>query len=376
MPASSLSPAPTVPRYGGASLDGVVPALMAAPGARPAWVPEPAAGAAQVVLLVLDGLGWGQLKDRRHLAPTLAAMAGGPITSVAPTTTATALTSIVTGSPHAAHGLVGYRFRVEGPTGDEVLNALRWRTVSGDARKFVPPAGFVTGRPFAGEAVPVVSRAAFAGSGFSIAHLGGSREALYHVLSGAVVEVRRLLAEGQRFVYAYYEGVDKVAHISGFGEYYDAELAAADRLVADLAAVLPAGAALAVTADHGQVQVDDRLRVLAPEVMEATALVSGEARFRWLHAKAGRQPELLEAAAGAYGHEAWVAAADDLIGEGWFGGEMTPEVRRRLGDVAIVPHGPVGYLDPGDTGDARLVCRHGSLTDDEVLVPFVALRSH
>ena len=45
---------------------------------------------------------------------------------------------------------------------------------------------------------------------------------------------------GEPFVYAYYDGIDKVAHEYGLGEHYDAELAAADRLVADMLAVAAA----------------------------------------------------------------------------------------------------------------------------------------
>src|SRR6476659_5445167 len=92
------APPLVVPDYGGACLDGVVPALLQrAEQPPPAWLPEVAAGAAQVVLLALDGLGWEQLQARTSLAPTLAGMSGGPITSVAPTTTATALASLTTG---------------------------------------------------------------------------------------------------------------------------------------------------------------------------------------------------------------------------------------------------------------------------------------
>ena len=84
---------PTVPEYGGACIDQVIAAAVRSgrygpPAPAPAWLPEPAVGAAQVVLLVLDGLGWAQLKDRPGLAPTMNAMAGGPITTVAPSTTA------------------------------------------------------------------------------------------------------------------------------------------------------------------------------------------------------------------------------------------------------------------------------------------------
>lgn len=366
------APAPVLPAYGGASLDALVPALMAPPGARPEWVPEPARRAGQVVLLVLDGLGWHQLSSRWSLAATLGAMTGGPITSVCPTTTATALTSIASGRPPAGHGVVGYRLRVDGPRGDEVLNVLRWRTPSGDAREFVPPAGFVTAPAFGGRPVPVVTRAEFSGSGFSVAHLGGSRAVPYHLQSSLAVEVRALLAGGEEFVYAYWDGIDKIAHIAGLGAHYDAELAATDAMVAGVAATLPAGAALVVTADHGQVEVGGAARPLEPALVEAASLVSGEARFRWLHAREGNGAELARLASDAYGKEAWVATADDLISDGWFGGPLAPAVRRRLGDVAIVPHRPVGYLDPADSGDARLVCRHGSLTAEEMHVPLLA----
>ncbi len=36
------TPEPLRPDYGGASLDGLVPGLMAPPGERPAWLPAPA----------------------------------------------------------------------------------------------------------------------------------------------------------------------------------------------------------------------------------------------------------------------------------------------------------------------------------------------
>ena len=112
------------------------------------------------MLLVLDGLGWEQLQERRHLAPTLASMVGGPITTVAPSTTATALTSITTGLTPGEHGLVGYRMEVAG----QVLNVLRWGTASGDARRTIEPARTQPFDPFLGERVPVVSKAELEGS--------------------------------------------------------------------------------------------------------------------------------------------------------------------------------------------------------------------
>lgn len=360
-----------LPAYGGACLSSVVPALLSPPPRAPEWMPPALRGATQVVLLVLDGLGWDQLRERAGLAPTLSGMDGGPITSVAPTTTASALTSISTGLPPAAHGVVGYRVRVGAR---EVLNVLRWTTAAGDARPTVPPGEFQTRPVFGGTAPPVVTRAEFATTGFTAAHLGGVRLHGWRLPSAVPVEVGRLLRAGEPLVYAYYDGIDKVAHDRGFGPYYDAELVAADRLVADLVDVLPAGAALVVTADHGQVQVDGPGIELPAEVMADVDLLSGEARFRWLHARPGTAARLAATAHRLYDDVAWVRTRDEVVEEGWLGGSPSPEVEHRLGDVALVPFEPVAFLDPADTGESRLVCRHGSLTPAEALVPLLVKR--
>src|SRR5690349_21050678 len=119
-----------LPDYGGACITNIVPALLEPGHTWPTWFPAAAEDADQVVLLVLDGLGWQQLQARRHAAPTLLGLDGGSITTVAPSTTAAALTSITTGLAPGAHGVIGYRIRVEG----EVLNVLRWQANGRDAR--------------------------------------------------------------------------------------------------------------------------------------------------------------------------------------------------------------------------------------------------
>jgi predicted AlkP superfamily pyrophosphatase or phosphodiesterase len=355
-----------------------VPALIGpeVPEGAATIVPELVAHARQVVLLVLDGLGWEQLRARTTLAPTLNAAdgIGRAITSVAPTTTACALTSITTGRPPCEHGLLGYRLAV----GDEILNALRWSLGNGrahDARRSVPAHRFQSCPPFPGAtgAVPVVSKDEFGGTGFTAAHLGDSPLHGYKVLSSLPVEVEGLLRQGDRFIYAYYDGIDKVAHGSGLGDLYDAELRAVDRLVGDLVDRLPAGSVLVVTADHGQIDVGPRVELLGRELMSMVRFMSGEGRFRWLHARPGASAALAEAAAERYADTTWVMERDHLIELGVFGGPLADGHRGRLGDVALLPFAPLAFIDPADTGENRLHSRHGSLTDDELLVPLVAL---
>jgi len=338
------------------------------PGEAPDWMPAVARGARRVVLLLLDGVGWEQLGARRHLTPTMAAMAGGPLATVLPTTTATALTSLTTGCPPGEHGLVGYRMHVHG----EILNVLRWTTATGDARHSIPALKAQQQAPFLGHRPPVITRTEFRRTGFTAAHLDTARFTGYRLPSTLVTEVGRLCRAGEPFVYAYYEGVDKVSHEYGLGDHFDAELAAADRLVADVLAVVPAGTVVVVTADHGQVHVGADVHPVHDEVLAHVALQSGEGRFRWLHARPGRASALLDAAVAKHGHHAWVVSRDETVDGGWFGPRVSAEASARLGDVALVARADVAFVEPTDTGPYDLVGRHGSATAAELYVPLLA----
>jgi hypothetical protein len=375
------TPEPILPDFAGASLVNVLRALWGSAshggdgdpaGAGAAWLPDAAAAPTCRVLLVLDGLGWEQLRARAAIAPTLAGAAGTAITSVVPSTTAAALTSLTTGLPPAVHGIVGYRLAVE----DRILNVLRWKLDGVDARTMLPAKVVQPHPSFPGApdgTPPVVTRADYAATGFTAAHLGTAPLHGWQTASGLVVEVRRRLAAGAPFVYAYYDGIDRVAHAYGLGEHYDAELRSVDRMVADLLEVLPPGAILAVTADHGEVDVGATVELLGPEVMEGVVLLSGEGRFRWLHARRGAVDDVLAAAVESFGHLAWVRTRDEVFAEGWLGGEPIPAVADRLGDVVLAPFEPTAFIDPADTGEQRMVGRHGSLTAAEMLVPLLVL---
>ncbi len=360
--------APIVPDYGGACISNVVPVLLERPDEVPAWMPESAVEADRVVVLVLDGLGWEQLRTRGHLTPTLQSMAGGPIRSVLPTTTATALTSITTGLPPGDHGLIGYRINVNG----EVLNVLRWATAAGDARQTIPPQKVQSNLAFLGHRPPVITKAEFARTGFTQAHLDGVRFAGYRMASSLVTEVARLTRSSEPFVYAYYDGVDKVSHEYGLGAHYDAEVAAADRLVGDVLDAAAPGTAVVVLSDHGQVEVGANVVPIASEVIAHVSMQSGEGRFRWLHARPGRANALVEASIACHGDTAWVRTREEVIEGGWFGPTVSADASARLGDVALVAREDVAFIDPTDTGLFELVGRHGSATLAEISVPLLA----
>jgi hypothetical protein len=360
---------PIFPEYSGANVRAIVPTLLAPNrNADRGWMPGPVREARQVVVLVLDGLGWEQFVEFGEHMPTLASFEGGPITTVVPSTTATALTSITTGLTPGEHGLVGYRMDV----GGEILNVLRWATDAGDARRKHEPRRVQPFAPFMGKPVPVVTKADFERTAFTEAHLRGGRLVGWRAASSVAVTVGQLLRAGEPLVYAYYDGIDKIAHERGFGPFYEAELRSADDIVEQVRAQLTDDAALLVTADHGQVDVGTNTRDLAADVAKLTRNLSGEGRFRWLHARPGAGDELLEAALASHGDVAWVMSRQELIDGGWFGSVVSPPIAARFGDVALITKAPISFVDAADSGPYPLVCRHGSLTSAEMLVPLLA----
>lgn len=360
------SEAPVRPGSEGAGIARLVPALL---GIAPSdWLPGCIEDAATIVLLAIDGLGWNAVTAQPTELVELARLQGGPMPTVVPSTTATALTSLTTGLEPGAHGVIGFRVRIDG----SVLNVLTWQS---DSRRAPDALTVQRHAPFLGREVDVVTKAEFRNTNFTDVHLRGARFHGWHAMSSLVEYCRRLAEEKAPFVYAYYPGVDSVAHAHGLHNgFYAAELKAADRLVGELLDALPPECALVVTSDHGQVHVGAEGWLPLSPIIELVDACSGDGRFRYLHARRGAASELLAAARAQFGDDAWVLSRDELIDEGWFGPEVSAVTKRRIGDVVLAAKGTAAFVDPALEREARLVSAHGSLTADEMLVPLLAAR--
>lgn len=354
-----------IPSGGEMSVSSIVPAIVMRKSTS--LVSEAVLASQSIVLFVVDGLGWHQIDRYRDQLPCLGEALGTPITTVAPSTTAAALTSICTGVLPGEHGVVGYK--IDTPQG--LLNCLRWTAGSKSMLKDLPPIDFQPVEPFLGARPPVVTRAEFRVSGFTQAHLRNGEFCGWWSPATLVTEIADQVKSGSPFVYAYYDGLDKVAHVHGMQRHYLDELKFVDALVERIIEELPEDAALLVTADHGMVEVGDQVFDLDEELVERTSGTSGEARFLWLHAKDGRAEGLLEAAQ-AHSDVAWIVAIEQILDECWFGAHVTPEARMRMGEVAIVAREPVALMDPRQPDAPQLVARHGSMTREEMLVPFIS----
>ena len=377
------------PEYGGECLDGVLPAVLGALGValgptdgrdteearRSLGVPR----TDRVCVVLVDGLGHGLLAERAGHAPFLRGrLPDARVLTVGfPSTTAASIGLFGTGRGPGRTGLAGYSVR--NPATGGLANLVSWQGLDPSPAWQREPSLLHLAAD-AGVTVTSVGPARFAGSGLTVATLGGGRyvpaESLDERVEAALSALRR-----PGLVYLYWGDVDKVGHHAGWRspEWGDA-LSEVDRGLAALARRLPAGAAMLVTADHGQVDVDpDAIIDVAatPALAAGVELVAGEPRAAHVHLT-DTSPEGVAAAAGRWraelGDRALVATRDEAVAAGWFG-EVAEHVRPILGDLVVAALGVGGIGDSRTQTPASLALRgmHGSLTPGEMLVPLVVV---
>ena len=285
--------------------------------------------APQVVVLVLDGVGWHQLQRRRHLTPTLAGMQGGPIRTVLPTTTATALTSITTGTPPGEHGVVGYRIpdRRRGPQRPALDHPPGRRPGARPRRPRSSPCP-----RSAPSDPPAITRTEFERSGFTGAHLDGVRFRGWRVPSTLVTEVAELTGRRRavrlRLLRRRRQGEPRVRPRRPLRRRARRRRPPRRRRPSVPSRPARPSWSPPTTARCTSAPTSRRSPPRWPPHVDYQ---SGEARFRWLHAVPGPESvALLDAARDAHGDRAWVRTRDEMIDEGWFGPMVTDAARQRL----------------------------------------------
>jgi hypothetical protein len=383
-----------LPRYGTASIADLVPSLLHALGGEGfdgALGIEPAPA---ICLFVVDGLGWELLRDHAAEAPFLSGASSRSLTTGFPSTTAASLASLGTGRPPGEHGLVGYTMLLPGETAP--INNLSWgpygvaspATVAGEdlIQRLIPeqvqpePTAFERGVA-AGLRVTLVGPRQHAQSGMTRAVLRGGRYRPAFGLADLVAVTAAALAEPgpPQLVYAYHPDLDLVGHIRGAGsDAWSLQLAEIDMAAAALAERLPPGAMLAVTGDHGMVDLGplDRVDVGdVPALLAGVRVLAGEARARLVYTEPGAADDVLAAWRDVVGDRMWVVSRDQAIAAGWFGPRVSDRIRPRIGDVVAAAYGRIGVMQRTvDPAHARLIGHHGSMTPREQLVPLVTVR--
>ena len=340
-------------------------------------------GVRRIAVLLLDGFGYHLLRQAAQASATVEAIHNGElgrlsaITATVPSSTPISLASLACGLSPGRHGIIGFTVRV--PDTGELVTHIRWEGTPDPETWQQEPTVFERADAD-GVVCTIVSNGAFRDTGLTRAIYRGA-EWLPADTPGEVAEgTVNALARGERsLVYAYLPNVDTAGHFYGIGspQWLDA-VATVAKTVDDLLTCLPPDAALLVTADHGMVNVTDRLRVDEhPELMHGVEAIAGDGRMRYLHAVPGAVGEVAAGWAEAVGERAEILTRDEAVDRGWFGPVVTDRSRQRIGDLVVACKDTFAVV--GVEGEpphvARLIGQHGGLTGAEMAVPLWSYRS-
>jgi len=331
-----------------------------------------------LVLLVVDGLGDNYLRRR---GGELAAKRRRAITSVFPSTTASAITTSYTGCTPLEHGLTGWftYFGEAACVGASLPFKSRGDLQPLGARGVRPDDIYVRRSIF--EQLPlrsiVVTGCDIIDSEYNARHCRGAERLAYETVDELVSQIERSIKSGEerKFVYAYWPAYDQVSHRHGCeSREAAAELEKIDAAFAELCRRLRGTeTTLVATADHGFIDVspEESLELPAHLLRELRFPLCGERRIAYCHV---HSPEdFAKKASDWLGSRADVLPSRRLLEEGWFGpGTPHPRFAERIGDVALVMRDRYTVKD-WIAGEPRHlhIGNHGGPSEDEMLIPLV-----
>jgi len=340
--------------------------------------------AAQTVfLIVLDGVGTRQLSSHCP-AGALAAYQQGTLTSVFPSSTAPAITSLLTASAPATHANPAWYAHL--PQADRILRTLPM-SIRGHPDECVPDDfwpwhGWTQRVRSATECLAFQPRAIYE-SAYSRQALAGCKRLAYEELAELVpmmsaVARQPATTEG-RFVYVYLPQFDSTSHdfgwqsdqalhcLQGFDQWFEqclTQLAGLDAL-------------MVVLADHGFIDIapacQHHLDDFQPLRACLQAPLAGEPRTVFCRVDPGKERSFMEALQHSrLGEVSDCVRSADLVLAGWFGPSPDAQLTARCGTHTLLMHDGHTLTDRLDNErPMHFIGMHGGMALDEMQVPLI-----
>ena len=354
-----------------------------------------------VILILMDALSLDRFMrwEREGLLPLWSTlMRKGvyfPLTSITPSTTAAALTSLWSGSSAAQHGIVGYEMWLK--EYGMVINSILHSPMSfkGEAnslsRAGFDPETFIKSKLLGshlsehGVQVSAFQHHSISGSGLSRMLLRDVNRQPFRSLSDLWVNLRREM-EGnpaqKKYIWVYWGEVDYMSHNYGpddertVSEFSRFSATLEDLFLSRVASRGGKDTLMILLADHGQIrsQPDPHFDLSNhPNLVRRLHIMpTGENRLMSLFPRPGQSEAVREYIERTWAKQFTVIDPILAVEAGLFGpGDLHPRLYDRLGDMLVVAQGEA-YLWWSPTADHQLG-RHGGLSADEMLVPFLAV---
>ena len=328
------------------------------------------------LVFLVDGLGADVLSAYASVAPSLSAMAlHGTVTTSFPSTTATSLATLTTGEMPGAHGMLGYTVQVP-RSGGRILNTLKWDERV-DPIIWQPLPTLFERAQAAAISVTHVAAKRYETTGFTQAVFRGATYSGANIPTDLIEKTAAGLKATPSFVYLYVNDVDSAGHSDGVGsDKWIAALKSVDDLVKALMQKLPKGTRIWLTADHGMINVEEKV-ILGKEneLLTDIAVIAGEPRMRHLYLStesASAEKEVISRWESELGSKVTMHTRKSAITAGLFGPNVSLDASERAGDVIAIAQGNLVLLDPERADkEGAMIGHHGGDSVIESSVPLL-----
>ena len=327
-------------------------------------------------LFLIDGLGADVIEEYADYLPVIHGLKFfPPVETAFPSTTATSLATLMTGELPGMHGMLGYTIRVP-RSGGRILNALKWDERV-DPRSWQPVPTLFERAARHGISVSHVAAKRYENTGFTQAVFRGADYRGANALTDLVEQAKVSLQQSPAFTYVYVNNLDVAGHSHGVGsDKWLAALNFIDHLAELLLKELPRGTRFWVTADHGMINVEDKV-ILGFEnpLLDGIALIAGEPRARHLyfddqHLLGDGPEEIASRWRNFLGNRVEVFTHAQAVETKIFGSAVSEDSHDRMGDLIVIARGGLILIDPKRQAlESAMIGHHGALTEAERFVP-------
>jgi hypothetical protein len=360
-------------------------------------------GTRKVILILMDALGFQRLRawmaeDQGLIWNQLAADGLlAPLTSISPSTTSAAITTLWTGSPPSEHGIAGYELWLKeyGVVANMIEHKpITYRDGAGSLKLAgFSPETFLPVTPITehwrknGVAPWAFQHYSIINSGLSQMFMEGADRQSFRTAADLWVSLRQVFNQSpneRMYAWVYWGAVDGLSHFFGpdddrpKAEFTAFSLAFERFFLNELSAAAKKDTLLIMISDHGQILTDKTdphydLRNHPEFTRLLHLLPTGENRLSFLFVRPGKMDAVKE-----YIEEAWpgqfvVLDSRHALEKGLFGpGKPYARVPERIGDLVAIARGDAFWWWAAK--ENPIVGRHGGLSPDEMLVPFLAVR--
>lgn len=355
----------------------------------------------KVILLLVDALGYHLFKEicteeeNSVWARYFDQAVFSPLTSICPSTTASALTSLWTGVGAGAHGVIGYEMWSK-TYGTVINNILHSPANSSNAVGSLYQFGFepevfmdkpLLGQHLADHGIKTTSfmHSSIARSGLSLMQMRGVSIQTYADEADLSVSLANYVNKHpleREYIYVYYSDIDALIHRYNANDpRVKLQFNAFTSLLEDgffqrINKQAAEDTLLILTADHGSIgtppdekyDLRNHPNLVSCLVMQPTC----EGRLPVLYIKPGRIDDVRGYFETTWPGEFELVDSKLALESGLFGEEpFVDDVEDRLGDLVIIPRRDA-YLWWASKRNV-MAGRHGGLSSGEMLIPFFAL---